>query len=312
MIKITTKTLVMCFIVAITIYVHGQQAADPDFKPEILKPAYKENKGPVILIDEAHFNFHTATGRYQPFAELLRRDGYIVKGSTEKFSSESLKETKILVIANALAERNKEDWSLPTPSAFTDEEIIALREWVKKGGSLLLIADHMPFPGAAEKLAAEFGIKFINGFARNNKAQGNPDVFSLANKMLMPHSILNGRDENEKVDSVTTFTGSAFQIEKGGMPLFVFGDDYISLNPQEAWQFDDKTPKTEIKGWLQGAALKFGKGRIAVFGEAAMFSAQIAGAQRNKVGMNSPNAKQNSQFLLNVIHWLSGLLKDGN
>lgn len=299
-------------VVALTFNVYGQQVADPDFNPPILKPAYKVNKGPVVLIDEAHFNFHTVSGRYQPFAEFLRRDGYVVKGSTAKFSKESLKEAKILVIANALAERNKEDWSLPTPSAFTDEEIVALRNWVKKGGSLLLIADHMPFPGAAEKLAAEFGIKYINGFARNTKAQGNPDVFSLANKMLMPHAILNGRNENEKVDSVTTFTGSAFQIEKGGNPLFVFGDDYISLNPQEAWEFDDKTPKTEIKGWLQGATLKFGKGRIAVFGEAAMFSAQVAGAQRNKVGMNSPNAKQNPQFLLNVIHWLSGLLKDGN
>jgi hypothetical protein len=266
----------------------------------------------VVFIDEAHFNFHTATGRYLPFAEFLRRDGYVVKGSTKKFSKESLSEAKILVISNALNEKNKEDWSLPTPSAFTDEEIASVKDWVQNGGSLFLIADHMPFAGAAEKLAAAFGIKYINGFAQNQKTKSSPDVFSFENKMLVSHPILNGRNKSEAIDTVTTFTGSAFQIEKGGMPLLVFNEDYLDLSPQVAWQFDDKTVKTEIKGWFQGATLKLGRGRIAVFGEAAMFSAQVAGQQKNKMGMNSPNAKQNPQFLLNIIHWLTGLIKDGN
>jgi hypothetical protein len=301
-------TLFLLF--ALAIKGQAQQVADTDFKPPIAKPAYEQNTGPLVLIDEAHFNFHTASGRYLPFAELLRRDGYVVKPSTSKFSKESLSGAKILVIANALAQRNVEEWNLPTPSAFTDEEITAVREWVKGGGSLLLIADHMPFPGGAEKLAGEFGVKFVNGFARNQKPQGGPDVFSLATKSLIDHPILRGRDKGEQVDSVTTFTGSAFQTEKGGKPLFVFGEGFVSLNPQEAWEFNDKTQRTEIKGWLQGATLNFGKGRIAVFGEAAMFSAQLAGPERRPVGMNSPNAKQNPQFLLNVIHWLSGLLGD--
>ena len=305
-------TAVIFFVILLSVNSFGQQMADTDFKPPIQNPAFKENSGPVILIDEAHFNFHTATGRYLPFAEFLRRDGYVVKASTKKFTKESLSEAKILVISNALNERNKEEWSLPTPSAFTDEEITAVKDWVQNGGSLFLIADHMRFAGATEKLAAAFGIKYVNGFAQNQKTKTSPDVFSFENKMLVSHPILNGRNKSEAVDSVTTFTGSAFQIEKGGMPLLVFNEDYMDLSPQVAWQFDDKTVKTEIKGWFQGATLKFGKGRIAVFGEAAMFSAQVAGQQKNKMGMNSPNAKQNPQFLLNIIHWLTGLLKDGN
>jgi hypothetical protein len=40
-----------------------------------------------------------------------------------------------------------------------------------------------------------------------------------------------------------------------------------------------------------------------VFGEAAMFSAQVQGG-KTQMGMNAPDAKQNPQFLLNVIHWL--------
>jgi hypothetical protein len=54
--------------------------------------------------------------------------------------------------------------------------------------------------------------------------------------------------------------------------------------------------------------LNIGKGRVAVFGEAAMFSAQLAGPKKSPMGMNAPIAKQNPQFLLNVMHWLSGLL----
>jgi hypothetical protein len=58
--------------------------------------------------------------------------------------------------------------------------------------------------------------------------------------------------------------------------------------------------------------LAFRQGRVAVFGEAAMFSAQSAinGDQVMRMGMNDPEASQNSQFVLNVLHWLSGLLQD--
>src|SRR5262245_41624995 len=129
----------------------SQQVPDTVFQPVIKKPTYTFNKGPVVLVDEAHHNFHTTDNRFKPFSNLLRRDGYQVKGGSSAFSKESLKTVGILVISNALNERNTQDWSLPNPSAFTDEEIQAVEAWVKAGGSLFLIADHMPFPGCNEK-----------------------------------------------------------------------------------------------------------------------------------------------------------------
>ena len=39
-----------------------------------------------------------------------------------------------------------------------------------------------------------------------------------------------------------------------------------------------------------------------------MFSAQVAGPTRRPMGMNAPGAEQNAQFVLNVLHWASGLL----
>ena len=289
--------------------VYAQQVADSSFAPAIPNPAYAAGRGPVVLLDEAHFNFHTAGGRYFPFAELLRRDGYVVKASASRFSRASLRGGRILVIANALAKRNETDWSLPTPSAFTDAEIVAVRDWVKDGGSLFLIADHMPFAGAAEKLARAFGIQFSNGYAVDFNARG-PMSFRRADGSLGGSLITEGRAAAERVDSVTTFTGSAFQADGSVQPLLVLGPSVVSVTPSEAGQFTDETPRAPVAGWYQGAVLRVGKGRVAVFGEAAMFSAQLGGPERIPMGMNAPVAAQNAQFLLNVIHWLSGKLKD--
>src|SRR5215204_4107099 len=68
----------------------SQQVADPDFKPKVERPAYA-GRGPVVLIDEAHGNFHTASGRYAPFAALLKADGFDVRPNTASFSVAALK-----------------------------------------------------------------------------------------------------------------------------------------------------------------------------------------------------------------------------
>ena len=80
--------------------------------------------------DEAHFNFHTVEGCYRPFAELLRRDGYAVRGSNAPFTPNALADANILVIANAIAEDNVDEWTLPNPSAFGAAEIEAVCRWV--------------------------------------------------------------------------------------------------------------------------------------------------------------------------------------
>jgi hypothetical protein len=54
--------------------------------------------------------------------------------------------------------------------------------------------------------------------------------------------------------------------------------------------------------------LQHGAGRVVVFGEAAMFSAQLAGPEKIPMGMNQESATQNPQLLLNIIHWLDGKL----
>ena len=215
---------------------------------------------------------------------------------------------RVLVIANALAKvnENTNNWRLPNPSAFADDEIVVIREWVRAGGSLLLIADHMPFGGAAEKLAIEFGVVFTNGFATDSSGATGPIRFRRRDGSLGRHRIMNGRSARERIDSVTSFTGQAFRITTGGaVPLMTLHAGSTLLLPIVAWQFSDSTPRIRADWMLQGAALQFGRGRVVVLGEAAMLSAQVAGPQRTPMGMNAPVAPQNAQFALNIVHWLS-------
>lgn len=288
----------------------AQQVADTSFAPPVARPAYVEGAGPLVLLDEAHHNFHTTTGRYLAFSRLARRDGYRVVGSSAKFSASTLAGARILVIANALNERNADGhWALPTPSAFDSSEIAAVREWVRGGGSLMLVSDHMPFPGAMGELAEAFGVHLMNGFAMENGGRGG-GIFThtRASGALGNHPITRGRSAVERVDSVKAFTGQGFRIDSGTPLMTIRRTDVVMLMPVTAWQFSDSTPRTSATGLLQGAAIRFGQGRVAVFAEAAMFSAQVTGPNRNPMGMNDPAAPQNPRFLLNVLHWLSGLL----
>jgi hypothetical protein len=289
------QILILALLTSVGI-AHAQQVSDTVFQVPLQKAAYAKGNGPVVMIDEAHYNFHTALGRFRPFAMLLERDGFVVNRGQAPFTKSALNGIDVLVISNALNVRNDTLWELPTPSAFTDEEIASVTNWVKGGGSLFLIADHMPFPGCNEKLAAAFGFTFKNGFAVK-KQGGGPDLFSYANGRLQKNEITKG------IDSIYTFTGQAFEIPVHATPVLVLDDSFENRMTQVAWEFDHDTSVEHASGLKQGAYLKFGKGKVFVSGEAAMFTAQIAG-NASRIGFNHPQAKYNARLLLNIMHWL--------
>jgi hypothetical protein len=297
-------TLILFFVFA---GLFGQQVADSLYNPPINTPEYGLGKGPVVFLDEGHHNFHTKNGRYKAFSNLLERDGYKVWEYKTLFTTEALNKGKILVVSNALNVLNVENWFLPTPSAFTEEEIKTLKKWVSGGGSLFLIADHMPMAGAAKDLAAAFDVHFTNGFVFDTIANG-PSVFTKQARTLIPNKITNGRNPNENIDKIVSFTGQGFQIPKTAEPILIFDDHHVNMLPDTAWVFSRKTPRIPMLGWSQGAYLPYGKGKLVVFGEAAMFTAQIAGPQKRKMGMNNEMAPENYRLLLNIIHWLDGKL----
>ena len=182
-------------------------------------------------------------------------------------------------------------------------------QWIDQGGNLLLVADHMPFPGAIKQLSSRLGVEWYNGFVIDSINWGMSN-FSKSEGTLKNHSILNGRIPDEKVNQVATYYGSGFKIMDSTITgLFSFNNpDIVSYQTNESWKMYTDTPIVPSDQLFQAAVMNRGKGRVAFIGEASLFSAQLVGKNRNPVGINFQNDDQNLQFVLNLMHWLSGVI----
>lgn len=270
------------------------QRADRDFDVSIAKPAYTD-RHPSVLFDEAHHNFHTASGRYKAFADLITNDGYRVTSNQVAFTEQSLSGHDVLVIANATAERTSDG----ATSAFTAAECDAVRAWVERGGALLLITDHEPFGSASEELGRQFGVDMSKRVAHDPENSNDYIlIFAREKNLLGDHPIMRGRNAAERVNRVLTFTGQSLHGPPGSVALLKLADTAVEL---------DGEAEVSAAGRSQGLALSYGKGRAVVLGEAAQLSAQVYGLPPEPMGMNVPGC-DNRQMALNIMHWLSGLL----
>jgi len=303
--KFATFSFSCLLMILVGAAAHSQQIADPHFNARVENPSYTKNF-PRVLFDEAHNNFHTAGGRYKPFADLIFSDGYQVVSNRKPFAKESLQTFKILVIANALGAEDMDDEGAGSP-AFTEDESDAVRDWIRGGGALLFIAGHAPFGSAAEILAKRLGVDMSKGFtidaANSDKDSNNPGliVYSRENHLLVDHPIVSGRNESERINRVMTFTGQSLKGPEGSDAFMKLADTAVDHVPPPG-------KNVSAAGRAQGIAFRLGKGRVVVLGEAGMLTAQVTGSDNKPFGMNIPGI-DNKQLALNIMHWLSGLLK---
>jgi hypothetical protein len=279
------------------------QRVDSAFHPSVAA-ALHAGRPASVCIDEGHYNAHTATGRYRPLARLLTEAGYRVSRHRGAFSWKSLAPCALLVVANAAGGDRYRIGPINLPihrggergdPAFTAAEVALVREWVGRGGGLLLVADHAPFGQAARALAEAFGVHMGGGFVE--VPRGSPAyagrgkaVFTSQAGLLGPHPITSG------LHRVMTFTGQS---------LTGAGDPLLRL-PADAVEFVPPGPVLKgigAGGHAQGLALDSGGGRVVVLGEAAMLSAQIDD-RGEKMGMNVPGT-DNEAFALRIFRWLS-------
>ena len=284
----------------------GGQVADENFNAKVEHPAYTKN-GPRVLFDEAHNNFHTASGRYKPFADLITNDGYQIIPGKQSFSADALKEYSVLLISNALGAPRMAD-AAASNSAFTEEESDVVRDWVKAGGSLLLIADHAPMGSANQILAKRFGVDMSKMYTAD-PPNADPEtgsatfiVYTRESDRLADHLITRGRNDSERINKVIAFTGQSLKGPAESFAFLKLADTAVDAMPGQ------NTAPASAAGRAQGIAMEFGKGRVIVMGEAGMLSAQVVGPQRTPFGMNRAGI-DNRQLALNMMHWLSRLLK---
>jgi len=225
-------------------------------------PAFPTGEGPVVLVDEAHNNFHTSVTTYLPFARLLTGDGYVVKRGLYKIFNPLPDDVRIYVIADAQPPNNKSD-----PPSFEAKEIRILTDWVTGGGSLFIITDHMPDPGAVAELAAAFGIRVSNGYAISGPPPGpaEPLIFQKKDGTLAEHPLTSAGQTGKAIERIATFAGSAFQASPEFEPLLIFKKGVRTWMPKEYWEFPPGTPNVDVSGWFQGGVQEFGKGRFRLF-----------------------------------------------
>jgi hypothetical protein len=281
----------------VTICALAQPVPDMEYRVKIDNPIFEKGAGPKVLIDEAHNNLHRKEGGLFAFARMMEDDGAQVFSNQEKITDSLLEKYDVLVIVNALHDSNVGNWQNPCPSAFTKEEIVTIGRWIENGGSLLLVADHMPYGGAVQDLAKLFGVKWSNSFAIRNGQNWPPSIFSKESKTLLHSPVSNN------LQQIASFSGSVFRAPKNAIPFMVFDSSHEILMPEIAWQFSKKTKHESAEGWLQGACLEYGQGKVLLLGEAAMITAQLAGDR--KAGMNNPEAPENGQLALNIFRWLT-------
>lgn len=287
-----------------------QTAQKPDTEFDVsVKNPMSAGLHPIILFDEAHHNMHTSSGTYSPFVNLMVNDGFTLKPITTPFDEYTLNlsANNILVIANASAKEKK------YAPAFSDAECNFIAQWVHNGGSLLLIADHYPFGGAVQNLSQKFNVQMSNGETMDSvHYEGNAEfrdklVFSRQNGLLPDNPITRGINPGDYISKVVSDRGQSLSIPDSAMVLLKLSDTAYQTLPDSIWEKNGKTytrftdPQT-AKGRCQGLALKYGKGKVVILGEAAMITAQVYG--KEKFGMNTPG-NNNRQFALNLMRWLA-------
>ena len=314
----------------------AQQVADPHFDATVAHPAHT-TRHPRVVIDEAHHNFHTSTGRYRPFAQLVTNDGCVVTAGSARFTPAALAGVDVLVIANAAG---SDDRLSAGTAAFDSSEVATLVAWVRQGGALLLIADHAPYGDAARALAAGFGVQMGGGFVADSvqfDTRGENRsvlVFSTENGLLGRHAITRGRDSSESVRNVLTFTGQSLVGPAGSVALLQLGAGAYEVPAPSQADIAEAVRRaraenggaggarrlqlprgaaTSVAGRAQGLALRLGRGRVVVLGEAAQLSAQLTtnpiDGTTTPMGLNVAGT-DNRQFALNVVRWLTGVLPD--
>jgi len=286
-----------------TAHLYAQSVADPNFHYEIMSPRYSEGKGPVVLYDEGHNNPLSLQGQYAAFAHVLEADGYRLATQRETITMEHLLNARIFVTVNALYDM--ENWNLPTGNVYTDEEVETLYQWVHQhGGALFLITDHMPSAGSVSNLAARFGFNLINGSAQ--RKDGQPEIFSRSRGNLTANPITDVK--GFEIDSIRCWGGAGFFPPPEAIIVSALGEDYEVFLPSEVSEIYHpiaaSVPKITGTGLANGAILQFGRGKVFLFADGAPFTAQLEGIKSVKRGMNHPDATQNAQFLMNIIHWL--------
>jgi hypothetical protein len=290
--------------------------------------------GITMLLDINYRNGGTSENLLQPtVGRSVRSMGFTVLEKEGAFDQESLQDVDIVLIAGAVApeherddpstltsdeiqEQNARANSLPAVSAFTESEIDALRNWVEGGGALMIMVDHMPWPGGVSELANTFGAQLSNGSVIDSSKLTGVSIseipnlgrihFRRANGTLQEHAISNGFGDGQRVEDVLAWEGSAIRLPENAESILTLGPTYISLLPEVYGEYSESAPTESVAGWSQLGVLSFGRGRVAISADWGIVASEepIPFGRPQTALPVEPQEIQNAQLFANTLKWL--------
>jgi hypothetical protein len=264
----------------------SELTVDESFDPPIPAPAYRKGQGPLILVDQQHRNVVSLTSYFGPVGRFLTRDGYTVRPLSEPFSATSLKNARIVVIINAQSPEGLPEGT----SAFGEQEIRSLEEWVRRGGGLLFIADRAPFGGPASALGKALGVTFDNNTVLRHGPDGKPDgVLKLEVKT-------SGKPTHPLFSEVSQLVYVVGESLRGPAPILTAPKNTYSGATMNTGDGPDAS------GRPLALAFSRGSGRVVVIGDAGIFSAFGSANGPTHRGISEAD---NARFLRNVVRWLA-------
>lgn len=264
----------------------SELTVDESFDPPIPASAFPPGTGPVVLVDEKHRDVVSLQTYLRPVGRFLRKDGYVVRPSSETFSARGLAKARVLVIANAQAPEGSPEQA----SAFSEAEVGAVEAWVRKGGGLLLIADRAPFGAPARPLARAFGVTLDDNTVLRRGSDAKPDgvlTIDVSADGDKAHPIFHG------VSRVVYVVGES--LAGPGPILRAPAGTYTGATMQA-------TDGPSAAGKPVVLAFSHGRGRVVVIGDAGIASAfgSVGGASHRGI-----SEADNARFIRNVFRWLS-------
>lgn len=229
--------------------------------------------GPVksgrIIMEEGHSDWAWTTDAYDTewYGERSSYNYYNLYGYLDLYYDMTRNEEPIT--DSVLADCDVLIVKMPT-TAYEPEEIESIVRFVERGGGLWLIGDHTNVFGTSvniNPLAERFGMRF-NHDATYELLQGS--LSEYARPRVLPHPIV-----QHLPDTFLFGTSSSMRVAPGvtgvivGQGLKALDADYSQDN-----FFPEVSTSAEQRfgSFVQGAAVKYGRGRVAAFADSTVFS----------------------------------------
>ena len=239
-----------------------------------------------ILFDNTHNEMLNAQDKeYSEFQILLRRMDLNVKTiEGDGLEAKSLKDADLLIIGN------------PIDNFFSSFEVKIIVDFVRSGGSLLILseygADHLQKTNLND-IVGKLGIKFEKDLIKEINRTNQNCTSILHIKDFIKHQL------TKHLREIIVGGACSLSISKGAKPLFHTDENSwpeIYNTSSEQWIKEDDEKKQVIAAYNE-----FGQGKVIAIGDIDIFTTDP------NIGLN---CLDNQKLVQNIIAWLIEPVKE--